>query len=156
MDLVDEFGGGDYGENEARRTSASTKRSTGADYPSSNHVSHAVGNFAKNVSNYLTADVKKVFDQLCQAFTEAPILQQLDPERYIWVETDAFEHTIGGVLSQLTNNLGQLHPVAYFSRKMILAETRYKTDDGKFLAICNAEVTKPRITWPINFIQLSG
>ena len=72
MNLVDEFGGGDCGENEAK-TSASTKGPINADYPSSDHVSHAV-------SNYLTPDAKKVFDQLRQAFTEVPILQHFDPE----------------------------------------------------------------------------
>ena len=68
MDLVDEFGEGDRNENEAKKASASTKRPIGADYLSSNHVSHAVSNFvsnsAKNVSNYLTPDAKKAFDQL--------------------------------------------------------------------------------------------
>ena len=97
--LVDKFGGADYGENEAK-TSASTKRPTRADYLYSYHVSHAV-------SNYLTPDAKKAFDQLRQAFTEAPILQHFDPERYIRVETDASGYAIGGVLSQLTNNSGQ-------------------------------------------------
>ena len=91
MNLVDEFGRGDRGENEAR-TSASTKRPTGADYLSSDHVSHAV-------SNYLTPNAKKTFDQLCQAFTEAPIFQHFDLERYIRVETDASEYAIGGLLS---------------------------------------------------------
>ena len=66
INLVDEFGGGDRGENEAR-TPASTKGPTGADYPSFDHVSHAV-------SNYLTPDAKKAFDQLRQAFTKASIL----------------------------------------------------------------------------------
>ena len=78
MNLVDEFDRSDCGENEARRASASTKGSTKADYLSSNHVCHAVSNivsnFAKNVSNYLTPDAKRPFDQLRQAFTEAPIL----------------------------------------------------------------------------------
>ena len=68
MNLVDEFGRGDYNENEARRAFASTKGPTGADYLSSNHVSHTVSNivsnFAKNVSNYLTPDAKRDFDQL--------------------------------------------------------------------------------------------
>ena len=66
MNLVDKFGKGDCGENEAKKASASTKKSTGADYQFSNHVSHAVRNFisnsAKNVSNYLTPDSKKAFD----------------------------------------------------------------------------------------------
>ena len=57
-------------------------------------------------------------------------------------------YTIGGVLSQLTSNqvisdgtIGSnvdWHPVAYFSRKMIPAETRYETHDGELLAIVEA------------------
>ena len=77
MDLVYEFVGGDRKKNKVRRTFASTKKPIRADYPSSNHVSHAVNNFvtnsARNVSNYLTPNAKKAFDQLRQAFTEAPI-----------------------------------------------------------------------------------
>ena len=88
MDLVDEFDV--YGENEGRRTSALTKGPISADYLSSHHVSHAISNFvsnsAKNISNYLTPDAKRAFDQLLQAFIEAPILQNFDPKRYIQVE----------------------------------------------------------------------
>ena len=78
INLVDEFGIGDCGENEVRRAFASTKRPTEADYLSFNYVSHAVSNivsnFAKNVSNYPTPDAKSAFDQLRQAFIKAPIL----------------------------------------------------------------------------------
>ena len=78
MNLVDEFGRGDHGENKARRASALMKGPTRADNPSFNHVSHIVSNIvsnsAKNVSNYLTPDAKRAFDQLRQAFTEALIL----------------------------------------------------------------------------------
>ena len=130
MNLVDEFGGGDCGKNEAR-TSTSTKRPTEADYPSSDHVSHAV-------SNYLTLDAKKPFDQLRQAFTKAPILQHFDLEQYIQVKTDASGYAIGGVLSQLTNDSGRWHRVAYFLHKMIPSKTRYKTHNGELLAIVEA------------------
>ena len=72
MNLVDEFGESDYGKNEAK-TFALTKRPTRADYLSFDYISHAVSNFvgnsAKNISNYLTPDAKKAFDQLPQAFT---------------------------------------------------------------------------------------
>ena len=77
MNLLDDFGEGDYGENEAKRASALTKGPTRADYQSFNHVSHTVSN---NISNYLTPNAKKVFDQLRQAFTETPIFQHLDLE----------------------------------------------------------------------------
>ena len=139
MDLVDEFGGGDCDKNKARKTFASTKRLTEADYLSYNHVSHVISNFvsnsAKNVSNYLTLDAKKALDQLCQAFTKAPIFQHFNPEQYIRVETNASGHAIGRVLSQLTNDSGQWHPVAYFLCKMIFAEIQYKTHNSELLAI---------------------
>ena len=32
-------------------------------------------------------------------------------------------------------NLGQWHPIVFFSRKMIPVETQYKTHDGKLLVI---------------------
>ena len=142
INLVDEFGRGDRSENEAKKASASTKGPTGADYLSFDHVSYSVSNivsnFAKNASNYLTTDAKRAFNQLCQAFIEAPIFQHFDPEQYIRVETNALKHIISGVLSQLTNDLSQWHPVDYFSFKMILAKTRYKTYDGELLAIVEA------------------
>ncbi len=71
-----------------------------------------------------------------QAFLEAPILNHFDPERHIRIETDALDYAIGGILSQLTlDDSGRWHPVAFFSRKMIPAETRYETHDGELLAI---------------------
>ena len=92
---------------------------------------------------FLTPSAREAFNQLRQAFTEAPILRHFDPECHIRIETDASGYAIGGVLSQLTSDhltsdQGQWHLVAYFSRKMIPAETRYKTHNGKLLAIVEA------------------
>ncbi len=80
-------------------------------------------------SNFLTPEATLAFLRLRQAFTEAPILHHFDSECYIRIETDASGYAIGGILSQLTPEWGQWHPVAFFSRKMILAETRYETHD---------------------------
>ena len=98
---------------------------------------------ATNKPILLTPDAREVFNQLRQAFTKAPILRHFDPECHIRIETDASGYAIGGVLSQLTSDhltsdQGQWHPVAYFSRKMIPAETRYETHDGELLAIVEA------------------
>ena len=100
-------------------------------------------------SKFLTPDARTAFNCLRLAFTEAPIFRHFDPECHIRIETDALGYAIGGVLSQLTSgtnpngivtkaDLGQWHPVAFFSRKMIPAETRYETHDGKLLAIVEA------------------
>ena len=69
-----------------------------------------------------------------------------DPECHIQIKTDASGYSIGGVLSQLApetspdgvvtkTDLGQWHPVTFFSRKIISAETRYKTYNGELPAI---------------------
>ena len=89
-------------------------------------------------SSFLTSEVKLVFLRLRQAFIKAAILHHFDPERYIRIKTDASDYTIGGILSQLTLETGQWHSVAFFSRKMIPVETRYKIHDQELLAIVEA------------------
>ena len=97
----------------------------------------------KRKSGFLTSGAKRAFTKLRQAFIKAPIFHHFDLERHIWVETDASGYAIGRVFSQLTlDNLGQWHPVAFFSRKMIPAKTKYETHNGELLAI--VEVFK---TW---------
>ncbi len=74
-----------------------------------------------------------------QAFVETPILNHFDPECHIRIKMDASGYAIGGILSQLTlDNLGQWDSIAFFSRKMIPAKTRYETHDGELLAIVEA------------------
>ena len=93
----------------------------------------------KTESGFLTSGARKAFIELRQAFIKAPILHHFEPKRHIRVDTDALGYAIGGILSQLTSdNLGQWHPVAFFLRKMIPAETRYETHNGKLLAIVEA------------------
>ena len=98
---------------------------------------------------FLTPDARIAFNHLWLAFTEAPILRYFDSECHIWIETDELGYAIGRVLNQLISGInpngvvtktdfGQWHPIVFFLRKMILAETWYKTHDGKLLAIIKA------------------
>ena len=98
---------------------------------------------------FLTPDAKIAFNYLRLAFTKAPILWHFDPECHIWIETDVLGYTINSMLDQLASeikpdgvvtktDLRQWHPVAFFLRKMIPAETWYKTHNGKLLAIIEA------------------
>ena len=99
--------------------------------------------------SFLTPEARSAFNRLRLAFTEAPILQHFDPECHIRIKTDASGYVISSVLSQLVTgtspdgvvtkvDLGQWHPVAFFFRKMIPAETQYNTHNNKFLAIVKA------------------
>ena len=89
------------------------------------------------------------FNRLRLAFTKTPILWHFDPKCHIWIETDALGYAIGSVLSQFVSgtrldgvvtktDLGQWHLIAFFLRKMILAEPQYETHNGELLAIVKA------------------
>ena len=85
---------------------------------------------------FLTTDARRAFIKLRQVFAKALILNHFDREHHIRIETDTLGYAIGEIFSQLTlDNLGQWHLVAFLSRKMIPAETRYETHDGELLAI---------------------
>ena len=99
--------------------------------------------------NFLILEARSAFNHLRLTFTKASILWHFDPECHIRIKTNTLDYAIRGVLSQLTSgnspdgvvtkaNLGQWHPVAFFSRKIIPAETRYETHDGELLAIVEA------------------
>ena len=102
----------------------------------SENSTHSLDIGATEEPIFLTPSAKEAFNYLKQAFTEAPILRHFDPECHIRIETDASGYAIGRVLSQLSfdwvdldgsilskSDFGQWHLVAYFSRKMISAET---------------------------------
>ncbi len=81
-----------------------------------------------------------------QAFVEALILNPFDPERYIRIETDASGYAIDRILSQLTSDHSvQWHAIAFFSRKIIPAKTRYETHDSELLAIIKVFKTKKHL-----------
>ena len=89
--------------------------------------------------DFFNSGAKLVFTKLRQAFFKAPILHHFNPHRHIWIETDVSGYAIGGLLGQLTSDdSGRWHPMAFFSRKMIPAKTRYKMHDSILLAIVEA------------------
>ena len=151
---VDEFG------DNSTEYAKESRKSKGKDLSKSQKLAKSGKNSSKswNLPNFdatefgpsfLTPKARSTFNHLWLAFTKAPILQHFDPKYHIYIKTDVLGYTIGGVLSQLTfatspyeivikTDLSQWHPIAFFSRKMILVETQYKTHNGKLLAIIEA------------------
>ena len=89
------------------------------------------------------------FNRLKKEFTTAPILRHFDPTLPTVIETDASDAVVAAVLSQWhqrnptelepssppNTRTHSLHPVAYWSRKMIPAERNYEIHDKELLAI---------------------
>jgi len=92
--------------------------------------------------NLLKGDLKKfswgkeqqeAFEDLKRRFISAPILCHFYPDLNTVVETDASDYALGCILSQLHSK--RLHPVAFHSRKLSLAERNYDIHDKELLAI---------------------
>ncbi len=93
-------------------------------------------NLASQLGLFFTSRARKAYTELTQAFMGASILNHFDLEYHIRIEINASGYAIGGILSQLPlDNFNQWHPIAFFSRKIIPAETRYKTHNRELLAI---------------------
>ncbi|KAK3571047.1 hypothetical protein QTP86_001297 [Hemibagrus guttatus] len=65
----------------------------------------------------------------------APILRHPDPELPFVVEVDASCSGLGAVLSEQHGEPGKLHPCAFYSRKLTVAERNYDVGNRELLAI---------------------
>ncbi|KAL0186184.1 hypothetical protein M9458_017854, partial [Cirrhinus mrigala] len=77
----------------------------------------------------------EAFQQLKKIFSTAPLLHHPDPQRPLTVEVDASTTGVGAVLSQAVGESSLLHPCAYYSRKLSLAEQNYDVGNRELLAI---------------------
>jgi RNase H-like domain found in reverse transcriptase len=71
---------------------------------------------------------------LKKRFTEALILTTHNLKKDTLLETDVLDKAIRGCISQIRDNR-ILHLIAYYLRKMILAELNYNVHDKELLAI---------------------
>lgn len=76
------------------------------------------------------------FQQLKDAIVEGPVLILPDPKLPFVVHTDASGYAIGAVLQQDQGH--GLQPIAFLSKKMLPAETRYPVHEQELLAIITA------------------
>ncbi|MBW0568478.1 hypothetical protein O181_108193 [Austropuccinia psidii MF-1] len=109
-----------------------------------NFYRHFIKNHSKKISS-LTSFLKKdsclplneealiQFHQLKEAFTTAPVLSHFNPSLPTIVETDAYNYSLGTVLSQVSDS-GK-NPIAFNSRKLIPAELNYEIHYKELLGI---------------------
>ena len=96
----------------------------------------------------------EAFQALKQAMTEAPVLRHFDSACQAILETDASDLVTGGILSQY-NKENVLHPVAFYSKRMIPAECNYHIYDKELLAIiCYFEHWRPELEHTDLLIQV--
>ena len=85
---------------------------------------------------YWTVHAQAAFEELKKCFTEVLILWHFDLNKLSYVEADVSNFILGAALSQIHE--GRLHPVVFYSQKMILAELNYEVYDKEILTIVTA------------------
>lgn len=88
----------------------------------------------KNIKFRWTPPAQAAFEELKRRLIANPILRYFDPTKPCTLETDASDYALGAVCSQYDND-GRLHPIAYYSRKLLPAEMNYQVYDKELLAI---------------------
>jgi len=73
---------------------------------------------------------------LKELLIHAPVLAAFDPARETRVEADSSGYATGGALSQ-KDDQGHWRPVAFYSKKLLPAESNYQIHDKEMLAIIN-------------------
>ena len=84
----------------------------------------------------MTAGAIAAFHKLRQAMMSAPVLHAIDPHSPFVVYTDASDVAVGAVLHQVVG--GEEVCVAFASRKLHDAETRYPARDKELLGVVSA------------------
>ncbi|KAJ1208422.1 hypothetical protein NDU88_003808 [Pleurodeles waltl] len=107
-----------------------------------NHFSQTVAPITKLLRKkekfVWSPEADQAFSTLKEAFSTAPVLTHPDANQPFILEADASDIAIGAVLSQRNKDTGQLHPVAYMSRKLNEAEQNYVIAEKELLAIRDA------------------
>ena len=82
-----------------------------------------------------TPEAQDAFEKLKGAFETAPILAHYHPDRPSIVETDCSDYALAGILSQPDPGTGEIHPLAFHSRKLTPCEVNYDIYDKELLGI---------------------
>lgn len=92
------------------------------------------GNKKKDKTKLIwTDDASAAFEEYKQMLSNTTLLVHPSKTAKIIVSTDASDIAIGGVIHQIDND--ECKPLAFFSRKLKEAQTRYSTYDRELLAI---------------------
>ncbi|KAF7496125.1 Transposon Tf2-6 polyprotein [Sarcoptes scabiei] len=91
----------------------------------------------KKNANFVWGEKEEsAFNKIKKIMSEFPVLKIFDPDKEVWIYTDASSVGIGAVLKQQHGDTQ--HPVSYFSRRLLEYQTRYSATELECLAVVSA------------------
>jgi hypothetical protein len=98
------------------------------------HIARPLNDLTKKLRTWdWTPECEQAFVSLKHSCTTHPILRTPDWNRQFILDTDASGYALGVVISQEYKD--GLHPVAFHSRSLLLAEANYDTHDKELLGV---------------------
>src|SRR6201992_4247902 len=91
----------------------------------------------KDVKFEMTQERTEAFNKIKKAIASAPVLAHANPEKPYILETDVSNYAYGAILSQKQED-GKIHPIAFLSKSMSLAEKNYNIYNKEMLAVVKA------------------
>ena len=85
-----------------------------------------------------TPECKNAFETLKKAFTTAPVLTHWVPNAQIILKTNASDYALAAILSIVSPDDSEVHPIAFHSRTFTAPELNYDVHDKELLAIFEA------------------
>ena len=85
-----------------------------------------------------TPECRNSFKTLKKVFTTAPVLTHWVPNTQIILETDASDYALTAILSIVSPDDSEVHPIAFHSRTFTAPELNYDVHDKELLVIFEA------------------
>jgi hypothetical protein len=102
-----------------------------------------------------TKETRIAFAQLKNVFIKTSILLHFDSKRRIRLKIDASDFAILEILSQLIEKTNQWHFVAFFFRKMFVAEQNYEIEETEmFVVIESCRIFRRYVEDALFFVQM--
>ena len=98
-------------------------------------IARPLFNLMGNVEFSWGEDQERAFNNLKTQVTSAPILTLPNDDKPFRLEVDSSNVATGAVLSQMLEQNGKWHPVAFYSKSLSVVEWNYDIYDKEMLAI---------------------
>ena len=99
------------------------------------HIARPLFDLMGNIKFKWEEEQEQAFRELWCWITSTPILAFPNEDKPFWVEVDSSDFTTRAVLSQLSEEDGKWHPVAFYSKSLSAVKQNYDIYDKEMLAV---------------------
>ena len=104
-------------------------------WPSRSHILAPLTDLLGTTKFVWEAQQQQAFDDMKKIVVRETMLIYPDPNKEFYIEPDASDYQLGGVIKQYNEKFKKQLPIAYYSRKLNSAQKNYTTIEKELLSI---------------------